>query len=80
MPVLIAYNMPSLATGVDALESEAACRRFFALSEALGLPALLDGEYRHSMPQVRHLEQIGLAFEHFTLARKQPSQDARRRG
>lgn len=32
------------------------------------------------MPQVRHLEHIGLAFEHLTLARKQPSQDARRRG
>lgn len=32
------------------------------------------------MPQVRHLEHIGLALEHLTLARKQPSQDARRRG
>jgi hypothetical protein len=45
-----------------------------------GFPARLEGEYRHSMPQARHLEQIGRAFEHFTLARKHPSQDARSRG
>lgn len=41
----------------------------------LGFPALLDGEYRHSMPHARHLEQIGRAFEHLTLAMKHPSQD-----
>jgi len=46
----------------------------------LGLPALLEGEYRHSMPQERHLEHMGRALEHLTLARKHPSQDARRRG
>lgn len=45
-----------------------------------GLPALLDGEYRHSMPQARQREHIGLAFEHLTLAKKQPSHDARSRG
>lgn len=32
------------------------------------------------MPQVRHREQMGLDLEHLTLARKQPSQDARIRG
>jgi hypothetical protein len=46
----------------------------------LGFPARLDGEYRHSIPQVKHREQTGLALEHLTLAKKQPSQDARRRG
>ena len=47
---------------------------------ALGFPARLEGEYRHSIPQVRQREQIGLALEHLTLARKHPSHDARRRG
>ncbi len=45
----------------------------------LGFPALLDGEYRHSIPQARHREHIGRALEHLTLARKQPSQEARSR-
>lgn len=45
-----------------------------------GLPALLDGEYRQSMPQARQREHIGLAFEHLTLAKKQPSHEARSRG
>lgn len=53
---------------------------FRELESDFGLPALLEGEYLQSMPQARHLEQIGLALEHLTLARKQPSQDARRRG
>ena len=46
----------------------------------LGFPVRLDGEYRHSIPQVRHREHNGLALEHLTFARKQPSQEARRRG
>ena len=50
------------------------------LPSDFGLPALLEGEYRHSIPQARHREQIGLALEHLTFARKQPSQDARSRG
>lgn len=49
-------------------------------ASAFGFPALLDGEYRHSRPQAKHLEHKGLALEHLTLAKKQPSQDARRRG
>ncbi len=53
---------------------------WWAWASELGLPARLEGEYRHSIPQARQREQIGLAFEHLTFARKQPSQDARRRG
>jgi hypothetical protein len=45
-----------------------------------GFPPLTDGEYLHSIPQVRHLEQTGLALEHLTFAKKHPSQDARSRG
>ena len=40
----------------------------------------LDGEYRHTRPTARQREQTGRALEHLTLARKQPSQEARRRG
>jgi len=50
---------------------------WFELSD-LGFPALLEGEYRHSIPQARCREQIGLALDQLTLARKQPSQDRRR--
>lgn len=32
------------------------------------------------MPQARQREQMGLALEHLTLARKQPSHDALSRG
>lgn len=39
-----------------------------------------DGEYRHTRPTVRQREQTGRALEHLTLAMKQPSQEARRRG
>ena len=46
---------------------------------ALGLPALEDGLYLQSVPQVRQREQIGRALLHLTFARKQPSQLARRR-
>ena len=46
----------------------------------LGFPFLLESEYRHSMPQVRHRVQAGFALEHLTFARKQPSQDSRKRG
>lgn len=46
---------------------------------AFGLPALEDGLYLHSVPQVRQREQIGRALLHLTFARKQPSQLARKR-
>lgn len=52
----------------------------FPLCSDLGLPALLEGEYRHSIPQARQREHIGRALEHLTLARKHPSHEARRRG
>lgn len=38
------------------------------LPSDFGFPALLDGEYRHSIPQARQREHIGLALEHLTLA------------
>lgn len=47
---------------------------------AFGLPALEDGLYLQSVPQVRQREQIGRALLHLTFARKQPSQLARKRG
>lgn len=56
------------------------CPWLLLLASALGLPARLEGEYRHSMPHARHREQMGLALEHLTLARKHPSHEARRRG
>lgn len=40
----------------------------------------LEGEYWHIRPTVRQREHMGRALEHLTLARKQPSQDARSRG
>lgn len=43
---------------------------------ALGLPALDDGLYLQSVPQVRQREHMGLALLHLTLAKKHPSQDA----
>lgn len=46
---------------------------------AFGLPALEDGLYLQSVPQVRQREQIGRALLHLTFARKQPSQLARKR-
>ena len=53
-------------------------RLLFALF-AFGLPALEDGLYLQSVPQVRQREQIGRALLHLTFARKQPSQLARKR-
>jgi hypothetical protein len=50
-----------------------------AILDAFGLPALLEMEYLHSRPLVRHLAQSG-PREHLTFAWKQPSQDSRRRG
>lgn len=46
---------------------------------AFGLPALEDGLYLQSVPQVRQREQIGRALLHLTFARKHPSQLARKR-
>ena len=46
---------------------------------AFGLPALEDGLYLQSVPQVRQREHIGRALLHLTLAKKHPSQLARRR-
>ena len=46
---------------------------------AFGLPALEDGLYLQSVPQLRQREQIGRALLHLTFARKQPSQLARKR-
>ncbi len=43
---------------------------------AFGLPALEDGLYLQSVPQVRHREQIGRALLHLTLAKKHPSHEA----
>jgi hypothetical protein len=47
---------------------------------AFGFPARLDGLYPHSVPVVRHREQIGLSLLHLTLAKKHPSQEALNRG
>lgn len=52
----------------------------FPLCSDLGLPARLEGEYRHSMPQAKQREHIGRALEHLTLAKKHPSHEARSRG
>ena len=49
------------------------CR--FPLSD-FGLPARDDGLYLHSAPNARHLEHMGRALLHLTLARKQVSQEA----
>lgn len=46
---------------------------------AFGLPALEDGLYLQSVPQVRQREHMGRALLHLTFAKKQPSQLARKR-
>lgn len=66
-PIISGLTMLTLMLGV-----------VFALF-AFGLPALEDGLYLQSVPQVRQREQIGRALLHLTLARKQPSQLARKR-
>lgn len=44
MPAPTAYIIPSFVTGGGTLRGGGECCRFLALSEALGFPALLDGE------------------------------------
>jgi len=46
------------------------------LASARGFPARDDGLYLQSIPHARHREHIGLDLLHFTLAEKQPSQEA----
>lgn len=50
------------------------------LCSDLGLPARLEGEYRHSIPHARQREHMGRALEHLTFAKKHPSHEARSRG
>jgi hypothetical protein len=53
---------------------------WFAVLFIFGFPALDEGLYLQSVPQVRHLAHIGLDLLHLTFARKHPSHEARSRG